>query len=71
MKNYVGAIGVQSNEVYCRKCLIGHEILYIGGSEISASKARSGHLRCVSCGETLYTPRQRTASTGKHIALHQ
>lgn len=55
MKKYVGAIGVRDRKYYCKNCLIQFEILYLYGSEVTATEARKGQFNCMSCKEALHT----------------
>lgn len=54
MENFVGAKSVQSNEIFCKKCLIIKGILYSPESQITQEQAFREGLRCSRCKKLLH-----------------
>lgn len=54
MENFVGAKSVQSNEIFCKQCLINQGILYSTESQITHEEAFKQGLRCSKCKRLLY-----------------
>jgi len=48
-KKFVGALSVRCGCPVCSSCLVLNEVLYIGGSEITAETALKEQIRCVFC----------------------
>jgi hypothetical protein len=51
--DYVGAISVREKIVVCKNCLISHEVLFFGNSEISQEQAKIDKLKCDICQKPL------------------